>query len=95
MKSHNIFTFSAVITKETEGYSGLCIDVDVASEGGSIEETKGNLIEAVNLYVETAIENNLPVLRPVPPAENPILTRPADVSETFTVKVDLRIKVYA
>lgn len=91
----NKFTFSAVVIREVDGYSGLCLDLDVASDGDSVSEAKANLIEAVNLYVETAIENNLPVIRPIPRDENPIFTRPDDVQESFKIKVDLEVFAYA
>jgi len=91
----NRFIFSAVIIREVDGYSGLCLDVDVASDGDTPEEARENLIEAVNLYVETAIENNLPVIRPVARNENPILTRPDDVQQSFKIKVDLEVFAYA
>ena len=91
----NKFTFLAVIIREINGYSGLCIDLDIASDGDTPDETKANLIEAVNLYVETAIENNLPVIRPVPQNENPIFTQPDDIQESFRIKVDLVVFAYA
>lgn len=91
----NKFIFSAVIVKEIDGFSGLCIDVDVASDGDTLKETKKNLVEAVNLYLETAIENNLPVIRPVPREENPTFTRPDDIQESFKIKVDLEVFAYA
>lgn len=91
----NKFIFSAVIIKEFDGYSGLCLDLDVASDGDTPIEARTNLIEAVNLYLETAIENNLPVIRPVPRDENPIFTRSDDVQESFKIKVDLEVFAYA
>jgi len=68
------FVFSGIIIKEDNGYSGLCPDVDVASDGDTIEEAKHNLMEAVNLYIDSALDNNIPILRPVPNDENPIYT---------------------
>lgn len=91
----NKFIFSAVIIREVDGYSGLCLDVDAASDGDTPEEARKNLIEAVNLYVETAIENNLPIIRSVPRDENPMFTRPDDVQEPFKIKVDLEVFAYA
>ncbi|HEX9975529.1 MAG TPA: type II toxin-antitoxin system HicB family antitoxin [bacterium] len=91
----NKFIFPAVIIKELDGYSGLCLDLDVASDGDTPAETRENLIEAVNLYVETAIENNLPIIRPVPRNENPIFIRPDDIQESFKIKVDLEVFAYA
>lgn len=90
-----IFVFTGVIIKEADGYSSLCLELDVASQGESVEEAKLNLMEAVNLYLEAAIESNLPVLRPVPDSENPIRTRASDIVETFNMKIDFQVRAYA
>jgi len=47
---HKILT--AVITKEGNGFVSLCPEIDVASQGDSIEEAKNNLQEAVELFFE-------------------------------------------
>ncbi len=57
------FVYIGIIIKEEEGYSALCPELDVASEGETIREAKLNLFEAVTLYIETAIESNLPLNR--------------------------------
>ena len=47
--------FSALIKEEKEGgYSVLCPELGVASQGETIEEAKENIVEAVELYLETA-----------------------------------------
>jgi len=43
---------SAVISKEGGEYVALCPELDVASQGDSIEEALANLKEAVELYLE-------------------------------------------
>lgn len=45
---------TAIIEKEDDGYVALCPEVDVASQGDSIEEARKNLIEALELFFETA-----------------------------------------
>jgi predicted RNase H-like HicB family nuclease len=45
---------TAIIEREDDGFVALCPEVDVASEGGSIEEARANLIEALTLFFETA-----------------------------------------
>ena len=45
---------TAIIEKEDDGYVALCPEVDVASQGDSIEEAKKNLKEALELFFETA-----------------------------------------
>lgn len=45
------------IRKEPEGgYSVICTDLDIASQGETIDEAVENIKEAVELYVETAEE---------------------------------------
>ncbi|HLC98369.1 MAG TPA: type II toxin-antitoxin system HicB family antitoxin [Candidatus Nanoarchaeia archaeon] len=48
---------SVVIKREREGYSSWCPELDVASQGDSIEEARKNLQEAVELHVETMVQN--------------------------------------
>lgn len=45
---------TAIIEREGEGYVALCPEVDVASQGDSIEEAKNNLKEALELFFEVA-----------------------------------------
>jgi len=88
------FVFTGIILQEEDGYSSLCIDLDIASQGDTPEEAKFNLIEAVTLYLESAIDSNLPFIRPVPEEENPLRTNPSRVLESFNINVDLEIYAY-
>jgi predicted RNase H-like HicB family nuclease len=45
---------TVIIEREDDGYVGLCPEIDIASEGASIEESRTNLIEALTLFFETA-----------------------------------------
>jgi len=45
---------TAVIEREGNGYVALCPELDIASQGDSIEEARKNLTEAVELFFETA-----------------------------------------
>ena len=45
---------TAIIEREDDGFVALCPELDIASEGGSIEEARNNLIEALTLFFETA-----------------------------------------
>ncbi|MCG2820682.1 MAG: type II toxin-antitoxin system HicB family antitoxin [Candidatus Atribacteria bacterium] len=90
-----IFVFTGVVIKENEGYSSLCLELDVASQGETIEEANLNLMEAVTLYLETAIESNLPLIRPVLERENPINTRTNDVMKIFKMNIDFQVRAYA
>jgi predicted RNase H-like HicB family nuclease len=50
----DIRRFTALIYRENGGYVALCPELDVASQGDSVEEASGNLIEAVELFLESA-----------------------------------------
>jgi predicted RNase H-like HicB family nuclease len=52
MKSTQQFT--AIIEREGDGYISLCPELDIASQGDNIEEARRNLIEALELFFETA-----------------------------------------
>lgn len=47
-------TFTAVLEREGEGYVALCPELDVVSQGDTVEEARANLKEAVELFLETA-----------------------------------------
>lgn len=55
--------FTAIIGREGDGYVSLCPELDIASQGETVEESRINLIEALELFFETAdsseIENRL------------------------------------
>ncbi len=46
--------FTAIITREGDGYSSLCPELDIASQGQSVEEARDNLKEALELFFESA-----------------------------------------
>lgn len=45
---------TALIEREGNGYVALCPELDIASQGDTVEEAKSNLVEAVELFFETA-----------------------------------------
>ncbi len=45
---------TAVMEREGDGFVSPCPEVDVASQGDTIEEARANLQEAVELFFETA-----------------------------------------
>jgi len=45
---------TAIIEREGDGYVALCPELDIASQGDSIEEARKNLQEAIELFFETA-----------------------------------------
>jgi predicted RNase H-like HicB family nuclease len=46
--------FTAIIEREGEGFVSLCPELDVASQGDTIEEARDNLAEAIGLLLEVA-----------------------------------------
>ncbi len=51
---HKLQQFTAIIEKEENQYVALCPELDIASQGGSVEEAKANLVEALELFFEAA-----------------------------------------
>jgi len=47
-------SLTAVLIREDDGFVALCPEVDVASQGDTVEEAKFNLREAVELFFECA-----------------------------------------
>ena len=54
---------TALIEREGDGYVALCPELDIASQGDTVEEARRNLLEALELFFETAspteIQNRL------------------------------------
>ncbi len=46
--------FTAIIEREADGFVALCPELDVASQGDSVEEARNNLVEAIELFLESA-----------------------------------------
>ncbi|MHB1155957.1 MAG: type II toxin-antitoxin system HicB family antitoxin [Phycisphaerales bacterium] len=47
-------SFTALLQREDNGWLALCPELDIASQGDSIEQAKAHLREAVELFLETA-----------------------------------------
>ena len=45
---------TAIIEREDDMYVALCPELDIASQGDSIESARDNLQEAIELFFETA-----------------------------------------
>ncbi|MCX6339773.1 MAG: type II toxin-antitoxin system HicB family antitoxin [Candidatus Aureabacteria bacterium] len=45
---------TAIIEREGDGYVALCPEVDVASQGNTVDKARKNLQEALDLFFETA-----------------------------------------
>jgi predicted RNase H-like HicB family nuclease len=51
--------YTAVIHEEGDGYVSLCPELDVASQGDTVEGALKNLKEAVELFLEIASEEEI------------------------------------
>ena len=45
---------TAIIERENDGYVALCPELDVASQGDTVDDARKNLQEALELFFETA-----------------------------------------
>jgi len=51
--------FTAIIEKEDNMYVALCPELDIASQGNSVEEASSNLKEAIELFLESASSSEI------------------------------------
>lgn len=54
MDSTRTRRLTAIIEREGDGYVALCPELDIASQGATVEEARRNLVEALELFLETA-----------------------------------------
>jgi predicted RNase H-like HicB family nuclease len=50
---------TALIEREEDGFVALCPELDIASQGESIEQARDNLREALELFFETALQEEI------------------------------------
>ena len=50
---------TAIIEREGYGYVALCPEVDIASQGSTVEDARANLKEALELFFETASSDEI------------------------------------
>lgn len=53
------YRLTAIIEREGDGYVSLCPELDIASQGNTIEESRDNLKEALELFLETSSKNEI------------------------------------
>jgi predicted RNase H-like HicB family nuclease len=51
--------FLTIIEREGTGYVALCPALDIASQGMTVEEARQNVIEAIELFFETAAPSDI------------------------------------
>ena len=52
-------TLTAVIEREGEWFVAQCPELDIASQGASVEEARRNLTEAIELFLEQASSDEI------------------------------------
>jgi predicted RNase H-like HicB family nuclease len=50
---------TCIIEREGDSYVSLCPQIDIASQGNSVEEARKNLVEAIELFFEMASPNEI------------------------------------
>ncbi len=68
--------FTAFIERDDDAFVALCPELDIASQGSTVEEARTSLVEAIELFFETASPDEL-------------LTRAHD--EVFVTRVEVRV----
>lgn len=46
--------FTAILSREEDQYVALCPELDIASQGATVEEARANLVEALKHFLEAA-----------------------------------------
>ncbi|HEX3108409.1 MAG TPA: type II toxin-antitoxin system HicB family antitoxin [Thermoanaerobaculia bacterium] len=57
--SSSLQRFTAMIYREDGGFVSICPELDVASQGDTVEEASANLREAVELFIQSADETEV------------------------------------
>jgi len=52
-------SFTAIIERENDMYVALCPELDIASQGKTVNEARKNLQEALELFFETASDEEV------------------------------------
>ena len=71
-----------LIIQEEDGYSAVCLELNVASQGDTVAEAEASLREAVELYLEDVYESG---------DEDEFIPRPAPVDlwlKYFSIEAD-------
>jgi predicted RNase H-like HicB family nuclease len=54
-----VHRLTAIIEREDDGYVALCPELDIASQGDTVEEARRMLTEAVELFMESASQEEV------------------------------------
>ena len=56
---NNTLQLTAVIEREGDGYVSTCQELDIVSQGATVEEARVNLVEAVEGFLEIASSSEI------------------------------------
>ena len=78
-------TFHGIIEKSDDIYIAICLELDIATEGETLQEAKDNLKEAVESYLESVVNDN---------EEDEFIPRPVpdDLIEEYFQKLKILLK---
>lgn len=68
MANDKKFRMTAAVTKEGKFYVARCLEVEVTSQGETLDEALSNLREALELYFEDQVDvevPNAPIIAPI------------------------------
>ena len=88
--------FTAMIEREDDGYVSLCLELDIVSQGNTVEDARNNLIEAIELFFEAADPSEIAAHRSFSDLSYPDLYSKSDVikknvSNTLRIIENLQI----
>ena len=91
----SLLRFEGYVLRSGRKFESMCPELDVASFGKTADAARRALVEACQIYMESAIESNLPYLRPMPAEEHPLRLNLDRIVERFMVSVEIAIKARA
>ncbi len=56
---NKVLQLTAVIEREGDGYVATCPELDIVSQGDTVEEARGNLVEAMEGFFEDASQSEI------------------------------------
>ncbi|MBC8184705.1 type II toxin-antitoxin system HicB family antitoxin [candidate division KSB1 bacterium] len=59
MRQYKNKQHTAIVEKEGDGYVSWCSEVDVASQGNTVDDARKNLNEALKLFFEVASDKEI------------------------------------
>ena len=58
-QSNTVLQLTAIIEREDDGYVSTCPELDIVSQGDTVEDARMNLLEAVEGFFEAASQSEI------------------------------------